>query len=160
MLESRRQRFGMVDITPKEAVVREAYAVGKIRLKPATVRLIRDGKVEKGDPISAAEIAAVMAAKNTSGLLPLCHPLPITNVRATSTLLDDGLEAEVYVKATARTGVEMEALVGASTFLLTVWDLVKQYEKDDDGQYPSTQIEYIRVKRKIKGGRRDERDSA
>ncbi len=143
----------MVDITPKESVLREAHAVGKIKLKPSTMKLIRDGKVEKGDPISAAEIAAVLAAKNTSGILPLCHPLPITNVKATSTLLDDGVEAEVYVKATAKTGVEMEALVGASTFLLTVWDLVKQYEKDERGQYPDTQIEYLRVKQKIKGGR-------
>jgi len=151
MLQSRAQKFGMVDITSKEPIVREAYAVGKIRLRPATLRMIREGRVEKGDPIAAAEIASVLAAKGTSSLLPLCHPLPITNVRATSTILEDGVEAEVYVKATAKTGVEMEALVGVSTFLLTVWDLVKQYEKDEEGQYPTTQIEYIRVREKIKG---------
>lgn len=140
----------MVDITPKEAVLREAVATGRIRLKRETIDIIRRGAAEKGDPLAAAEIAAVLAAKNTSQIIPLCHPLPITNVRATFKLSDEHLDVEVKVKATAKTGVEMEALTATSAYLLTVWDIVKQYEKDENGQYPSTAIESIVVKSKIK----------
>ena len=140
----------MIDITRKNDVLREAVAVGRIHLKPETVQIIRDAKVEKGDPLAAAEIASVMAAKATSQLIPLCHPIPITSVTSRSTLEVDSVEVEVTVRTTAKTGVEMEALVAAATFLLTVWDMVKMYEKDASGQYPSTVIESIKVKSKTK----------
>jgi len=144
-------RFQMIDITKKNDVFREAVAVGKIRLKPETVQMIRNSKVEKGDPLAAAEIACVIAAKSTSQLIPLCHPIPITSVTTRSTLGEDTVEVEVTVRTTAKTGVEMEALVGATTYLLTVWDMVKRHEKDSTGQYPSTSIESIKVKSKTKG---------
>ncbi len=141
----------MIDITQKSDVFREAVAVGRIRLKPETVQMIRDAKVEKGDPLAAAEIASVMAAKSTSQLIPLCHPIPVTSVTTHSTLGDNWIDVEASVKTTAKTGVEMEALVAATTYLLTVWDMVKRHEKDAMGQYPSTAIESIRVKSKTKG---------
>jgi len=141
----------MIDITQKSDVFREAVAVGRIRLKPETVQMIRDAKVEKGDPLAAAEIASVMAAKSTSQLIPLCHPIPVTSVTTHSTLGDNWIDVEASVKTTAKTGVEMEALVAATTYLLTVWDMVKRHEKDAMGQYSSTAIESIRVKSKTKG---------
>jgi len=144
-------RFQMIDITKKSDVFREAVAVGKIRLKPETVQMIRNSKVEKGDPLAAAEIACVIAAKSTSQLIPLCHPIPITSITTRSTLGECAVEVEVTVRTTAKTGVEMEALVGATTYLLTVWDMVKRHEKDSTGQYPSTSIEFIKVKSKTKG---------
>ncbi len=150
-MDIKAHRFGMIDITQKNDVFREAIAVGKIRLKPETVQMIRDAKVEKGDPLAAAEIASVMAAKGTSQLIPLCHPIPVTSVTAHSTLGKDSVEVEATVRTTAKTGVEMEALVAATIYLLTLWDMVKRHEKDAMGQYPSTTIEFIRVKSKTKG---------
>jgi cyclic pyranopterin phosphate synthase len=141
----------MIDVTQKEDIFREAVAVGRIRLKPETVQMIRNVRVEKGDPLAAAEIACVMAAKSTSQLIPLCHPIPVTSVVAKSTLGRDSIEVKVVVKTTAKTGVEMEALVAATTYLLTIWDMVKRHEKDALGQYPSTAIESIRVTSKTKG---------
>jgi cyclic pyranopterin phosphate synthase len=93
----------------------------------------------------------VLAAKKTSELVPLCHPLPLTNVDVEAKIADKStVEVSATVKAKAQTGVEMEALVAASVGLLTVWDMVKQYEKDAAGQYPSTAIENIHVVRKLK----------
>ncbi len=141
----------MADITRKKDVLRFAVAEGRLRLKRSTVARIRKGQVEKGDPLAAAQLAAVMAAKNTHNLIPLCHPLPITNVATRFRLTKDGITVEASVRTTAKTGVEMEALTAASTFLLTVWDMVKQYEKDARGQYPDTAITLLRVKSKVKG---------
>jgi len=143
--------MSMVDVTSKPEVFREATAKGSIKLKPETIRLIKEGKVEKGDPFTVAKIAGVLAAKNTSSLIPLCHPLPITNVEINLKVVDNfGVEAEAAVKARAQTGVEMEALVAVSAALLTVWDMTKQYEKDERGQYPSTSIRDVHVVRKVK----------
>jgi len=140
----------MVDVAGKNEERREALATGKLRLRKTTVDLLREGKTEKGDPLAAAEVAAILAAKKTSEVIPLCHPLPISEVKATGKIVDDGVIVEASVKATAKTGVEMEALVAAAVYLLTVWDMTKQYEKDDAGQYPFTAIEEIRVLRKVK----------
>ena len=140
----------MVDVAGKNEERREALATGKLRLRKTTVDLLREGKTEKGDPLAAAEVAAILAAKKTSEVIPLCHPLPISEVKATGKIVDDGVIVEASVKATAKTGVEMEALVAAAVYLLTVWDMTKQYEKDDAGQYPFTAIEEIRVVRKVK----------
>jgi len=144
--------MSMVDVTAKPEVYREATARGTLKLKSETIELIKEGKVEKGDPFYAAKIAGVLAAKNTSSLIPLCHPLPLTDVKVDIEMVDDSsVQVEATVKTMAQTGVEMEALVAASVALLTIWDMTKQYEKDEQGQYPHTLIQNIRVVRKVKG---------
>lgn len=144
--------MSMVDVTAKPEVYREATARGTLKLRSETIELIREGKVEKGDPFYAAKIAGVLAAKNTSSLIPLCHPLPLTDVKVDVGMVDDSsVQVEATVKTRAQTGVEMEALVAASVALLTIWDMTKQYEKDAQGQYPHTLIQNIRVVRKVKG---------
>ncbi|MCE4628274.1 MAG: cyclic pyranopterin monophosphate synthase MoaC [Desulfurococcales archaeon] len=142
---------GMVDVSGKPVIPRRAIARGRIRLRPETVRLIREGRVEKGDVLSVASVAAVMAVKDTPRIVPLCHPIPIHGVRTGFELGPDYVEVTVEVVTKAETGVEMEALTGAAAALLAVWDMVKKYEKDEEGQYPVTRIEFIRVERKEKG---------
>ena len=143
--------MSMIDITAKPEVHREATAKGQIKLKPETIRRIKQGKIEKGDPFTIAKTAGILAAKNTSSLIPLCHPLPLTRVNIKLRVSGNGtVEAEATVKTKAQTGVEMEALAAVSVALLTIWDMTKQYEKDAKGQYPSTAIENIHVVRKIK----------
>jgi len=143
--------MAMVDVSHKPEVYREATATGTIKLKAETVRLIRNGKIAKGDPLYAAKIAGILAAKNTSGLIPLCHPLPLTNVEIKAEIIDNSaIKVVSTVKTKAQTGVEMEALVATAVSLLTIWDMVKQYEKDRKGQYPTTFIEHIHVVNKIK----------
>ena len=143
--------MAMVDVSGKAEIFREATATGTIRLKPETVNLIKEGKIAKGNPLYTAKIAGVLAAKKTSGLIPLCHPLPLTSVEVEAKILDKStVEVSSTVKAKAQTGVEMEALAATSVGLLTIWDMVKQYEKDANGQYPTTAIENIRVIRKLK----------
>ncbi|MET1160667.1 MAG: cyclic pyranopterin monophosphate synthase MoaC [Thermoprotei archaeon] len=142
----------MVDITGKEEVYREAVAEGIIRLKPETIERIRSGRVEKGDVLTVSRIAAIQAVKKTPEILPLCHNIPVTHVDVEYEFVDKNrLLVRVRVKTTAKTGVEMEALTGVSAALLNIWDMVKKYEKDEQGQYPDTWIEYIRVVSKIKG---------
>jgi len=141
----------MVDVSGKAEVFREATATGKIRLKPETVNLIREEKIAKGNPLYTAKIAGVLAAKKTSELVPLCHPLPLTSVEVEAKIVEKtAVEVTATVKTKAQTGVEMEALVAAAAGLLTMWDMVKQYEKDAAGQYPNTAIENIHVVKKMK----------
>ncbi len=140
-----------VDVSNKDVVLREATAEGFLRLRESTVTLIREGKVEKGDVISVAKVAGILAAKRTHELIPLCHQIPLEAVEVDVELTNDGVLARSYVKAHYKTGVEMEALVAVTTALLTVWDMVKKYEKDERGQYPSTRIEHVRVVEKRKG---------
>jgi len=141
----------MVDITAKPEVYREAKAIGHIQLRKETIELIKKGKVSKGDPLYTAKIAGILAAKNTSSLIPLCHPIPLSNVNLNVEIVNDSIiTVEADVKTKAQTGVEMEALTAVTTALLTIWDMVKQYEKDRDGQYPYTCIKDIRVTRKVK----------
>lgn len=143
--------MAMVDVSGKAKIFREATATGTIKLKPETVNLIKEGKIAKGDPLYTAKIAGVLAAKKTSDLVPLCHPLPLANVEVEAKILDKStVEVSSTVKAKAQTGVEMEVLVATAAGLLTIWDMVKQYEKDASGQYPTTAIENIRVVRKLK----------
>ncbi len=141
----------MVNISDKEIVHREAVATGRIQLKKETVEAIKGGMIEKGDPLSAAEIACIQAVKKTPELLPFCHPIPVTSINAEFILGKEHIEASCRVVAEYKTGVEMEALTGASVALLTVWDMVKYLEKDEAGQYPSTAITGIRVVEKRKG---------
>jgi cyclic pyranopterin phosphate synthase len=143
--------MAMVDVSGKAEIFREATATGIINLKPETIDLIKTGKIAKGDPLYTAKIAGVLAAKKTSDLIPLCHPLPLTNVEVDVKVADKATVSVVAtVKTRAQTGVEMEALTAVSVALLTVWDMTKQYEKDSAGQYPSTAIENIHVVRKFK----------
>jgi cyclic pyranopterin phosphate synthase len=142
----------MVDVTKKPEVYREAMAKGQIKLRVETIKLIKEGKIEKGNPLHAAKIAGILAAKNTSLLIPLCHPLPLTNIELKIEISGNSTVAvESIVKTKAQTGVEMEALVATTIALLTLWDMTKQYEKDTQGQYPNTVIQNIRVTRKVKG---------
>jgi cyclic pyranopterin phosphate synthase len=141
----------MVDVSSKAEVFREATATGSIKLKLETIGLVQAGKIAKGDPLYTAKIAGVLAAKRTSDLIPLCHPLPLTNVEVHVKVTDERtVMATATVKTKAQTGVEMEALTAVSIALLTVWDMTKQYEKDAGGQYPSTSIDNIHVIKKFK----------
>lgn len=143
-------RAQMVDISAKREVTREAVATGKIFLRPETLRAIREGTVVKGNVLSTARIAATLAVKNTPALIPMCHSIPISAIEVDFKEGDCCIETNVRVKSTGRTGVEMEALVGVSLALLTIWDMVKSAEKDAAGQYPVTRIEDIRVIEKRK----------
>lgn len=141
----------MVDVSSKAETFREAKATGTIKLKLETVTMIEEGKIAKGNPLYTAKIAGVLAAKKTSELVPLCHPLPLTSVKVEAKILNKTtVEVTATVKTKAQTGVEMEALAATSVGLLTIWDMVKQYEKDANGQYPTTVIENIYVVRKLK----------
>jgi cyclic pyranopterin phosphate synthase len=143
--------MAMIDVSNKAEVFREATATGSIKLKPETINLIQADKIAKGNPLYTAKIAGVLAAKRTSDLIPLCHPLPLTNVEVDVKVTDKTtVSATATVKTKAQTGVEMEALTAVSLALLTVWDMTKQYEKDATGQYPSTAIENIHVVKKFK----------
>jgi cyclic pyranopterin phosphate synthase len=145
--------MSMVDVSKKPEIFREATAKGTIRLKTETIQLIKKGKVEKGDVFSLTKVAGILAAKKTSELVPLCHPLQLSNVDVKVETVDESRVAvEATVNAFAKTGVEMEALVAVSAALLTVWDMTKQYEKDSKGQYPTTAISNVKVLRKVKEG--------
>jgi cyclic pyranopterin phosphate synthase len=138
----------MIDVGAKDAVPRSATAVGAIRLLPATLEAIASGKVEKGDVVATATLAAIQGAKRTPDLVPLCHPLRLDAVKPEVILEDDRLVLRCTVTAHERTGVEMEALTAVSLGLLAVWDMVKGLEKDAAGQYPHTQILELRVEEK------------
>jgi cyclic pyranopterin monophosphate synthase len=138
------------DISDKPVVFREATATGRIMLKPKTLERIRDGELEKGDPLAISKTMAILAVKKTPDLLALCHPLRIEHVEVTETVLEDSIVVSVTVSAHEKTGVEMEALTGVSVALLNIWDVVKAYEKDAGGQYPSTTVEGVRVVEKVK----------
>ncbi len=142
----------MVDITEKPGEYREATAIGVIKLREETLKAMLKGEVEKGDVFSTAQVAAIMAAKRTPEIIPLCHPIPITAVKVSFKPGKDTVEVKATVRSVAKTGVEMEALVAASVALLTIWDMVKKLEKDERGQYPFTEIMSIRVESKVKGG--------
>jgi len=139
-----------VDISGKKDVKREAVAKGFIKLRSDTIKKIRSGGLEKGDPLQVARIAGINAAKLTPFLLPLCHPLRLEQVLIDASIRDDGIEVTARVKATEKTGVEMEALTAVSIALLNIWDVVKAYEKDESGQYPETAITDIKVIEKRK----------
>ena len=141
----------MIDITEKKIVPREAIASGKIFLKKATIEKIKDKKVEKGDALETARVAGINAVKQTQLLIPHCHQIPINFADFEFNFGDDFIEAICTAKAEAKTGIEMEALVGISICLNTIWDMVKYLEKDQAGQYPTTRITDIKVIKKTKG---------
>lgn len=121
----------MVDVSGKDDTIRLAVAEGYVRMKPETLSTIRDGNAKKGDVIGTARIAGIMAAKQTSNLIPLCHPLMLSKV--TVDILEDanlpGLRIEATVKLTGKTGVEMEALTAVSITCLTIYDMAKALDK-------------------------------
>ena len=142
----------MVDIGDKDVVKRTATAEGHIALKTSTLEAIKTMRIKKGDVLSLSKLVGIQAAKATAVMLPLCHQIPLTSVEVGMDLEDGGLVCRCRVSAFYRTGVEMEALVGATVALLNVWDMVKYLEKDKDGQYPATRIYDVKVIRKAKGG--------
>ena len=122
-------RARMVDVSDKAVTTREAVAVGFVRMAPATLALVLSGEGRKGDVRAVAEIAGVMAAKQTSALIPMCHPLPIAKVEVRVEAADGGLAVTARVKTTGQTGVEMEALTAVSVACLTLYDMLKAAEK-------------------------------
>ena len=122
-------RVRMVDVSPKAETTREAVARGHVTMSAAARRAIRARRVAKGDPLQAARIAGIMAAKRTADLVPLCHPLPISHVAVDLSATRDGYDIEARVRTTARTGVEMEALTAVSVAALTVYDMLKAVDK-------------------------------
>ena len=119
----------MVDVGEKPATRREAVARGSIRMSREALTLVRSGRVKKGDPLQAARLAGIMAAKQTSALIPLCHPLPLSSVDVDLTPTARGYDIEARVRTTAQTGVEMEALTAVAVAALTVYDMVKAVDK-------------------------------
>jgi cyclic pyranopterin phosphate synthase len=119
----------MVDVGGKPVTSREAIARGSIRMSREALAQIRKGAVKKGDPLQAARLAGIMAAKQTSSLIPLCHPLPISSVHVELIPAVRGYTIEARVRTTAQTGVEMEALTAVAVAALTIYDMVKAVDK-------------------------------
>lgn len=119
----------MVDVGGKEKTERVAVATARLKMLPATVRKIRAGQIEKGDVLSAAKLAAVMAAKRTPDFIPLCHPIALSGVKPELAFHKDGITVRVQVKTVDRTGVEMEALTAASAAALTIYDMCKSVDR-------------------------------
>jgi cyclic pyranopterin phosphate synthase len=139
-----------VDITGKPIAIRRALASGFIELKPDTIAAIKKGTVEKGNVLNTARIAAIMASKQTSDIIPLCHQISLTVVNVEFRFDTSSIEAVVEVKSIGKTGVEMEAITGVTVALLTIWDMVKSAEKDETGNYPTTRIYDVKVLKKEK----------
>ncbi|MFO8018296.1 MAG: cyclic pyranopterin monophosphate synthase MoaC [Promethearchaeia archaeon] len=140
----------MIDISNKNVILRIATASGKVFLKSATIKRVREDRVEKGDVLTIARIAGTNAVKKVPDLIPLCHPIGINSVDFGFEVSQGFIKVMCTVKSFAKTGVEMEALTGVSTALLNIWDVVKMYEKDEHGQYPNAKISEIKVDKKIK----------
>jgi molybdenum cofactor biosynthesis protein MoaC len=127
MIQQTDKNWSMADISDKETTRRVAVAGGKIRLGRDAFKLLGEGKLPKGDPLAMAEIAGILAAKQTPSLLPLCHPIALNRVAVHSVLrpAENAVEVFCVAEIAAKTGVEMEALTGLSVALLTIWDLAK-----------------------------------
>lgn len=150
MSEKPRTKIHMIDIENKPSILREAAAVGEIHLQPATINAIIHNQIEKGNVLAAAQIAGILAVKKTSDIIPLCHPLPIVQANLQFEFQKEVITVHCFVSARYKTGVEMEALVGVTIALLTIWDMVKYLEKDAKGQYPTTHISNVKVIKKWK----------
>ena len=140
----------MIDISSKKPVERIASAGGTIRLRKSTIESIRKSEVKKGDVLTVARVAGLGAVKQTWAIIPYCHQIPVEAADISFEINEDRILVRCEVSAFYKTGVEMEALAGASVALLTVWDMVKYLEKDDSGNYPETDISEIRVLSKTK----------
>jgi len=138
-------RARMVDVGAKAETHRVAIARGRVRMKPETATVIREGRAAKGDVLAVAQVAAIMAAKKTHEIIPMCHPLLLTRIDVDFELTDDSVEIEARVDTKGQTGVEMEALTAVSAAGLTIYDMVKAIDR-------GMTIEAIRVEKK-QGGR-------
>ncbi|MEP0813076.1 MAG: cyclic pyranopterin monophosphate synthase MoaC [bacterium] len=123
-------KAAMVDVSGKEPQLRIARATGKISLASSTLPLIAENAIKKGDVLCVAEIAGIQAAKRASELIPLCHPLRLTDVKVKASPESDGVVVETEVRCVDRTGAEMEALTAAAVALLTVYDMCKAADKN------------------------------
>lgn len=119
----------MVDVSGKAETARQAIAAGRIDMNEEAARAISEGSAKKGDVLAVARVAGIMAAKKTSGLIPLCHPLPISKIAIDLEVDDHGVAATATVRTTGQTGVEMEAMTAVSVALLTVYDMAKALDK-------------------------------
>ena len=140
----------MVEVGDKPLQRRMAIATGKIHIQKSTIKMIENAEIKKGNVLTTAQVAGINAIKNTSNLIPLCHPLSISGIEINFNIEDSEISTTVSVKTTGQTGVEMEAITGVSVVLLTIWDMVKAVEKDENGQYPNTKISDICVLKKEK----------
>jgi cyclic pyranopterin phosphate synthase len=140
-------RARMVDVSQKDVTEREAIARGRVVMQPETLRLLKEGLIAKGDVLTVAQVAGIMAAKKTHELIPMCHPLPITEVAVELTPNDDAcaVDIEARVRVTGKTGVEMEALTAVTVSALTVYDMCKAVAR-------AMRIEGVRLVKKS-GGR-------
>ena len=135
----------MVDVTSKDVTQREAIAAGLVRMSSSTAELVFERRLDKGDALEVARIAGIMAAKKTSELIPLCHPIALGAIEVTFERASEGVEIQAAVKTAERTGVEMEALSAVSVAALTIYDMVKGTER-------AVEITDVRLLRKS-GGR-------
>jgi cyclic pyranopterin monophosphate synthase len=119
----------MIDVGAKKKTERVAVARGSVAMSPATRRIVEEGESEKGDVLAAARIAGIMAAKRTPDLIPLCHPIALSGVEVEIASGEDGLEIVATVRTMDRTGVEMEALAAVTAACLTIYDMLKRYER-------------------------------
>ena len=123
-------RAKMVDVTDKDETFREAKAAGTVNVRTETMELIKSGGVKKGDVLSVAQMAGIMAAKKTSDIIPMCHPLTLSGVDISFELTDTQIHITAAVKCKGSTGVEMEALTAVSTAALTIYDMCKAVQRD------------------------------
>lgn len=135
----------MVDVSRKQPTAREAVAKGTVAMKPATLSRLREGKLAKGDALAVAQVAGIMAAKQTSQIIPMCHPLILDEVKVEFGFIADGVEITARVRCTAKTGVEMEALAAVAVTALTIYDMCKAIDR-------GIRIEGIRLAKK-RGGK-------
>mgnify|MGYP001164899053 FL=1 len=142
---------GIVEIGSKPVVERKATATGLLRLKAETKQAILDKQVKKGDVLEASTIAAIQAVKETPRIIPHCHPIPLEGCNVEWEWEESSLRCTVRVSAHYKTGIEMEAITGVSAGLLCVLDMIKSYEKDDHGQYPTASMTDLRIVEKRKG---------
>ena len=140
----------MVEVGAKPDQKRRAIASGSIFLDKNTINLIQNEEIKKGNVLTTAQIAGIQAVKNTSSIIPLCHPLNLTGIEIDFDVESSVITCTCAVNTLGKTGVEMEAITGVSVALLTIWDMVKAVEKDEDGQYPDTKISEIKVLKKEK----------
>jgi cyclic pyranopterin phosphate synthase len=137
-------RVKMVDTSDKPTTVRQAIASARVLMSKETITAIQDHRTPKGDPLEAARLAGIMAAKRTADLIPLCHPLPLTHVDVQANIADYGIHLESSVSTNAQTGVEMEALTAVSVAALTIYDMCKALDK-------GITISEVRLERKTGG---------
>ena len=141
---------GIIDISEKKFVKRVATATGQLKLSKQSIDAINANKVKKGNVIEASTIAAIQAVKETPRIIPHCHPIPLEGCNVDWEISDTVLHCTVTVTANYKTGIEMEAITGVCAGLLCALDMVKSYEKDNDGQYPDSEISQVKIISKYK----------